>query len=109
MTLNQEYWDPADILLFEVASPDGFLSRFKNREFDEEHWQRLWTAVARLLNHNLGQLDPWASHDLAELIETIHRTGYQLVGRNVDSLDEYERSVLSAIEFVNSALGQAED
>ncbi|GEM_PF-3099749 len=99
--------EAADILFFEAEAANGFLSLFNQRIFDEVHWQRLWQAVASLITHGSGTLDPWAAYDLARVIEAVQAAGQSLVGRTYDSLDGFEEKVLAANNFLNDVLTSA--
>ncbi len=95
--------ESADILFYEVQSPDGFLALLESsREFDVEHWQRLWDAVASLLSQQNGKLDIWSTFDLNRVIEAIQAHGLRLVGRPYDGLDDFEKAVLEANMFINN-------
>ncbi len=97
--------EAADIIFFEVESPDGFLARLEREQvFDAEHWQRLWEAVARLVTYNNGVLDVWSSYDLARVIETVQALGQTLVGRSYSSLSAFEVQILEANMFIAEML-----
>ncbi len=94
--------EAADILFFEAESPEGFLSTLESKRlFDDEHWQRLWDAVASLVSHNNGSLGSWATYDLLRVIDAIQEHGKALIGREYDSIDAFEERILEANTFLN--------
>ncbi len=95
----------ADILFFEAEAADGFLSLLNTkRVFDETHWQRLWMAVASLFHHENGELNTWQAYDLARIVGAIQYHSQSLIGRQYDSLDEFESRVLEAYAFLQDVL-----
>ena len=97
--------EASDRLFYEVEAPDGFLATLeRDRVFDMEGWQRLWQAVASLIHHTNGDLDVWASYDLARLVTAVQSRGQKLVGRRFDSLDSFETAILDANIFLNDVL-----
>ncbi|MBN2469332.1 MAG: hypothetical protein JXN59_01310, partial [Anaerolineae bacterium] len=80
----------------------GFLNKLRSqRTFDDQHWQRLWSAVASLTHHNRGALDAWSAYDLAQIVVTVQALGQALRGRTIDSLDTFESEILEANLFLN--------
>lgn len=97
--------DPTTVLLYESEAPDGFLVRLEaERVFDMDQWRTIWGAVGRLIADGNGSLDVWAQYDLTRIIASVQDQGMELVGRSFESLDEFERQVLTANLFIKEAL-----
>ncbi|GAB4571281.1 MAG: hypothetical protein Kow0077_07590 [Anaerolineae bacterium] len=97
--------EASDILFFESEAPEGFLHQLKAaRRFDVEHWQRLWQAVASLIEHQNGQLDQWEAFDLTRIVLAVQKRGAELAERHESTLDEFERLILEANTFLRGIL-----
>lgn len=97
--------EAANVLLYEAEAPDGFLNRLvADRVFEATGWQRLWTAVANLIQHRNGELSTWESYDLTRIVHAVQEAGRALVGRQYESLDAFESQVLEANSLLQDIL-----
>jgi hypothetical protein len=95
--------DAADILFFEAEAGAGFLRKMElERQFDDDHWQRLWDAAASLISHHNGTLDTWSTFDLMRIVEAVQLEGQKLAGRSYNELDDFEEQVLEANLFLSN-------